>query len=182
MIGRCGTVMSAAGVAGLFLLSGCVSHQRVAPLRDAGRHTIYVLTETGLDSTAEAREARQRKQVRDWMERDLVRLLRKRGGYQAESVASRESFTPAPDRYLLHVRITQYKAGSKAARALVGYGAGAVSLDTAYELYGAEAEPLLKGRQGVGSSRDWYQCVRKVNQLTLDDVTRALRESSSAKR
>ncbi len=167
-----GLVMTTALVA----VAGCVSHQRVKPLPNAGRYTIHVLAETGADAALSDRQIRQREQVRAWMERDLVNLLRKRGRYQARAIAARDQFTPGPNAYLLHVRIDRYHAGSKFARAAVGYGAGAASLDTVYDLYGEGDTPILTGKQGVGSSRDWYQCVRKVNELTLDDITRKLRD------
>ncbi len=162
----------------VFAGAGCVSHQRERPLPDAGRHTVYVLAETGADASMPRNRVRQREQVRRQLERDMVNLLRKRGRYQASAVSSRDAFTPGPNTWLLHVRIARYHAGSKIARAAVGYGAGAASLDTVYDLYGEGAEPVLSNTQGVGSSRDWYQCVRRVNERTLDDVTRTLRELS----
>ena len=58
----------------------------------------------------------------------MVNLLRKRGGYQSRALGLNETFKPAPNTYLLSIKVLKYNPGSKAARMLVGYGAGAVSL------------------------------------------------------
>jgi len=109
------------------------------------------------------------------MEQDLLRML-KRAGYNACQVTNRREFAAGPGEYLLTVRMVRYNPGSKAARMLVCFGAGAISLDTHYELYGASPQPLLAEDHGVGSSLDWYQVVQKLNRQMVDAVSRKLAE------
>ncbi len=143
--------------------------------RESPKATIYVVTETGASPLSDV-EAKQREQVRSFLERDLVNVLSRRGRYQARVMRSRGEFTGRPGEYLLRVQIVKYHAGSKAARIVVGFGAGAASLDISYELYGEGANPILTGSDGVGSSRDWRNCARKLNERLLTAVMATLRD------
>jgi hypothetical protein len=156
---------------------GCIGPQVKAPTRaGGGGYTIAVLSDRGVTPELDPDRANQYNQVGAWMEQDLLRMLRK-AGYQARLIGSRGEFSGANGEYLLSVRIVTYRPGSKAARMVVGFGAGATSLDTHYELYGAGPQPLLAEDHGVGSSIDWYQVVQKLNQQMVDAVSRKLAET-----
>ena len=58
---------------------------------------------------------------------------------------------PGPNRFLLIVRMVNYNPGSKAARMLVGVGAGSLVLDTQHLLYSGPGQLLLQGSSSVGS-------------------------------
>lgn len=144
-----------------------------APAPTAGRAVIYVLFDRGIATGVDDRETTQRQQVGDYMERDLVRALTK-AGYAAKAIAKRAEFTAVADNYLLTVKIVRYNPGAKAARYVVGYGAGAASLDIHYELTGAKNDAVLSKDDGVGSSRDWQFCCRKLNQNMTQAIKGAL--------
>jgi len=129
----------------------------------AGKMVISILFDRGTEASMSALETSQRNQVGTWMEKDMLRVLAK-AGYQAKLIADRKEYTSGPDSYLLKVKIIRYSPGAKAARLVVGYGAGAASLDIHYELLGAREQSLLAKDDGVGSSRDWQFCCRKLNQ------------------
>lgn len=158
----------------ILLSFGCGGPRVKAPtLAGGGSYSIAVLSDRGITPELGPDRSTQYNQVGDWMEQDLLRML-KRAGYTARLVSSRSEFTAGPGDYLLKVRMVRYNPGSKAARMLVGFGAGATSLDTHYELYGASPQPLLAEDHGVGSSIDWYQVVQKLNQQMVDTVSRKL--------
>ena len=129
----------------------------------AGKVVISILFDRGIEAGTNAMETGQRNQVGTWMEKDLLRVLAK-AGYEPRLIADRKEYTPGPDAYLLKVKIVRYNPGAKAARLVVGYGAGATSLDIHYDLLGAGDKSLLAKDDGVGSSRDWQFCCRKLNQ------------------
>ncbi len=99
--------------------------------------TICILFDNGVNETLQARQAKAQMQVSDWMDDDLVRVFARyiKVGYQAKLIEKRKDFTPQLNNYLLTVKIIEYRAGSKAARMFVGYGAGGVSLKIHYELF-----------------------------------------------
>jgi len=169
-------------VAALAVSWTAVAAERTAPPASAGQTTVYVLSDrkTGTEGLAD-KQIQQRNQVFDWMETDMLTLLRKRGGYQSEVLQSRDAFKPGPGKYLLVTRIVKYNPGAKAARMFVGFGAGATSLDTHYELYGEGREPLLSTPHGVGSSREWMNCCRKLNEQMLEAINAKLGGAPAAK-
>jgi hypothetical protein len=114
----------------------------------------------------------QREQLNDFMGKDLVRILNK-AGYEASLIENRGQYTKG--NYLLKITIVKYNAGSKAARIVVGFGAGAVSLDTRFELFGPGGNLVLSDEHGVGSSLDWTSCARKLNKQTVDAVSAKLK-------
>ncbi len=158
----------------LMVSFGCGGPRIKAPtLADGGSYSIAVLSDRGITPDLGPDRTNQYNQVGEWMERDLLRMLQ-RAGYSARLVDNRSQFAAGPGEYLLQVRIVRYNPGSKAARMLVGFGAGATSLDTHYELYGASPQPLLAEDHGVGSSIDWTKVIQKLNQQMVDAVSRTL--------
>jgi hypothetical protein len=119
----------------MLLVAGCATAPR-APLTAGGeRIEIMVFSDRGNPDEMDERQYQRRIEVGQWMEGDLIDLLT-RSGYQAALIGSKEEFKARDGRYLLTVKIVKYNPGSSAARIIVGFGAGAASLDNHYELYG----------------------------------------------
>lgn len=132
---------------------------------------ICVLMDIGDDNLSQP-QIDQREQLNDWMGKDLVRMLNK-AGYKANLIEKRSQHKPGI--YLLKVTIVRYSAGSKAARIIVGFGAGAVSLDTRYELFAPSGNLILSDEHGVGSSIEWTSCARKLNKQTLNAASNKIK-------
>lgn len=132
---------------------------------------LLVLIDRGIEKSFTDNQVRNRDQVGEFMDQDLPAVLKK-SGFNARLISKRSEYQPAANTYLLTVKITNYNPGSKAARMLVGYGAGATSMDTHFELYGSDSKPLLSDNQSVGSGRDWRNVVRKINELTTKAVAK----------
>jgi len=144
--------------------------KKLAPVSAGKNLKISVLMDAGDDDLALVK-IDQREQLNDWMGRDLVTMLNK-AGYEATLIENRNQYKSGT--YLLKVTIVKYNAGSKAARIIVGYGAGSVGLDTKYELFAPEGNRILSDEHGVGSGRDWTFCARKLNTQTVDAVKNKL--------
>lgn len=146
-----------------------------ATMPDGSRIAIMLYTDRGITPEMEPDRVTQLEQLSMWMENDLLSIL-DRTGYAASRVEDPNTAT-GPGRYLLRVAIKNYSAGSKAARMLVGFGAGAAVLDTHFELFGADSQaPLIGGDPSVGSGRDWKNAARKVNEQTVDAVNGRLHQ------
>jgi hypothetical protein len=140
-----------------------------------GKISIMVFSDRGTPPGTAPDKVQQNEQLGSWMESDLLAIL-EGTGYAAGRVA--DPNTPVgPGRYLLRTRIVNYNAGSKAARMLVGMGAGAAKLDMAYELIGPNGSVYVAGAPSVGTGRDWKNAARKVNLETVDAVNARLHQS-----
>lgn len=160
--------MTTLAVAAVLATTGCAS---LSAAKGPGGETLTLAV--AFQRTAELRNVDQVQQVTDFMQPDLERLLTD-AGYGVERLADAAAFQPGPNRYLVVVRITRYNPGSKAARMMVGWGAGALVLDTDYELHAGPGAVLLAEKSSVGSGRDWPQAARKTNQQVAKAVTNRL--------
>ena len=157
----------------MLLVAGCARAPR-APLVSTGqRIEIMVFSDRGNPAEMTERQYKYRIEIGQYMERDLIKQLRK-SGYEASLINSKEEFEARSGRYLLTVKTVSYNPGSSAARILVGFGAGAASLDTKYEFYGAGPETIMAWDDGVGTSEHWSRLPRKLNANTVKRITEKL--------
>ncbi len=143
----------------LLILAACFSGL-LSTASSGAQEQINIL----LDPGSNAREYRQ---MGTRMERDLKNVLEKRGHYQAPILRTRDEFKQGKGDYLLTVKIVRYNAGSKAARIVVGFGAGTCSMDIHYELIGPQGNTLLSKDDGCASGLDWQRLARKLNENIL---------------
>ncbi|NQU43870.1 DUF4410 domain-containing protein [bacterium] len=157
----------------LLLLTGCARGPQ-APLAPSGQKIeIQVFNDRGDPDQLEPRQYQLHAEVARFMEPDLIRRLQ-RAGYDARLLNSRDEFQPAPGRYLLAMKMVRYNAGSSAARMMVGFGAGAASLDNHYEFLGSGCEPVLVWDDGAGTSEHWSRIPRKLNANAVQRITAKL--------
>ncbi len=161
-------------VAALAIFVSACASVTPAPKTSSGKDIVmFVYIDRGIEKSFTDYQVRNRHQVGEWMEKDLPRILAK-AGYSPQLIGKRSEYKPTAGAYLLTVKITSYNPGSKAARMLVGYGAGATSMQTHYELYGKGQKSILADDTGVGSSADWTAVIRKIDILTTNSVTAKL--------
>ncbi|MFT3870300.1 MAG: DUF4410 domain-containing protein [Nibricoccus sp.] len=151
---------------GLFVLPAGLS------AREKKDYKVQVVIDRGLEGKTQD-EQNQLNQVGERLEAYVIEIF-KDNGVTATMIPSRDKFDPAVAPYLLIVKMVRYNAGSKATRMVVGFGAGAASLDIHYELFGAEKDPLLTKDHGRGSSRDWTYVCRTLGKDIYKDVDAAI--------
>jgi hypothetical protein len=132
-----------------------------------------VLFDRGLEGKNQDQQ-NQLNQLGDFFEGYLLAQFN-RAGYATTKISVRDQFQAAPGKYLLTVKTVSYNPGSKAARIVVGFGAGATSLNVHFELYGEGAQPLVTKDHGRGSSRDWQFVCRALSKDLVGFVGDALR-------
>ncbi len=148
-------------VIGTLLFSGCVTSS--APQTSTGEKIkISVLSDRGDPKKMESRQWQYRNEVGAYMERDLINRLN-RTGYDANLITSRKEHTSGPGRYLVEVSIKSYNPGSSAARILVGFGAGACSLDIHYAVFGSGSKAIMEWDDGIGTAGDWRRLPVALN-------------------
>ena len=165
-------------VAALFLIFvtsfACSGGTKAVRLSSGEKITVFVISNRGNPKEMTEKQFKWRNEVGTYMEANLINIFN-RAGYMVRLINERGEFTPGPGRYLLDVTIVSYNPGSSAARMLVGYGAGAASLDNHYKFFGEEDKPLMMWDDGVGSSKGWRPCVMKLNKNTFKKVSDKLK-------
>lgn len=146
-------------------LMACASRPKAPTTPSGQRLAVMVFLDRTVPPETDPAKAQQLQQVNDFLEPDLVAVLRD-SGYEAASVTSVDSAgAGAPGRYTLRVRITDYNGGSMAARMAIGFGAGSARLATEFELLGPSGQSYITGAPQSSTGRtDWRRTVRKVDQ------------------
>jgi hypothetical protein len=154
-------------------VSACGGGPKAPTTPDGKPLTLVVLVDRGLDGKTPDQQ-NQLNQLGDFQQTNLIAAL-KDAGYNASLINSAGEYQPSAGLYLLKVTVVKYNPGSKAARMMVGFGAGSTSLDLHYELYSTDpAAPFYSKDHGRASSVDWPKLVRTVDSEMITDITNQL--------
>jgi hypothetical protein len=161
-------------VLALLALGACGGRQSAPTLASGKRLAVLVSLDRTVAPETPPEKATQLQEVADFMEPDLLAVLRD-SGYDAAVVSG--AAQPVEGQYTLKVKITDYNGGSKAARMFVGFGAGAARLESQFELIGPNGASYTQGAPGAATGRSsWQRVVRKVNQEIVAAVNVRLRQ------
>ena len=140
--------------AALLLMGGsAVSATAAGPALD-------ILIEEGHSAELDAKQYQQRVELKDYMAKTLP-VKMQRHGIEARIIAAKSDYAGG-GRQLLVVHYDRYNPGKTAARIIVGFGAGAASLDVTHALYDGD-KPVMTWTDGCGTSEHWQRLVNKIN-------------------
>ena len=160
----------------LLFTAGCAAQIHAPKQTDGNPITIDYYCDTSITQEVSAENAVQIKEVSDFMERHFDGYATK-SGYQVDILTDKSAYVPQQGHFLLVVKVKKYNPGSKTLRIVVGFGAGAASMDTHYELYAGSNTPILSKDDGVGSSNpNWIVIPAKLNEKMLVEVTKAIKD------
>jgi len=136
-----------------------------------GKTMINILFDSGITDKLSASQVKAQSQIGDFMKEDMVRIFERyeKNGYAAKLIDKEGDYKAGANNQLLKVKITNYNAGSKAARIMVGYGAGGVKLAIHYDLI-ADGKVITSKDDDVYSGRDWRNAARKLNENTAKAI------------
>lgn len=159
----------------IFFLLGCISGcgQKKADPNPSVIRDITVLTLDGDVSGLTADQARELGNTVSWMDRDIIKNLNK-AGFRAVLIKSIHDHKAEMGKLLI-AEVERFNAGNRAARTLVGFGAGAASLDLRYKLLDEKGGTLAEWRDGVGSSKGATYCAETLNKRAVDKVISTLK-------
>ncbi len=140
-----------------------------ADIKPQGGIKLAVLTLDGDLPGQTADQARELDMVMQWMDRDIVKIMTN-AGFQPSLIKDMRNYRPEMGK-LLVIDVERFNAGNRAARAFVGYGAGAASLDLGYKLLDENGALLSEWHDGVGSSRGGTYCAQTLNRRALEKVS-----------
>ncbi|MDR1759559.1 MAG: DUF4410 domain-containing protein [Fibrobacter sp.] len=113
----------------------------------------------------------QRQSIENYYKENLLESF-KNAGYEAVLIDNLNEASN-PDIWVIEVKITNYNPGSKAARMLVGFGAGAAVLDT-YVRVGKSGDWKWMKDYSYGTSGNWQKTIVKSNKVLLKDLETSL--------
>lgn len=155
------------------LIAVCCGPSIRAPKLGGGRKVLLqVYVDRGLEGKTPDQQ-NQHNQLGEYMELNL-REMAADFGYETQQIASPDAFTPGDATYLLSIKVVNYNPGSKAARLLVGFGAGSASLDTHYDLIATDHQAIFSKDHGRASSKDWRNICRRLNKDMLIAISEKL--------
>lgn len=160
----------------LLFTAGCAAKISAPKQTDGTPVTLHLYCDTSITEVVSAENAAQIEEVTSFMQQHFYGYATK-SGYKVDILNDKSSFTPGQGHYLLAVKVKKYNPGNKALRIVVGFGAGAASMDTHYELFEDGTTPLLSHDDGVGSSNpNWIVIPAKLNEKMLIQVTKKIKE------
>jgi hypothetical protein len=148
------------------LNSGCGKKQ--ISLNPGKGQDMTVLTLDGNLTSLNADQQRELDIVMRWMDRDIIQSLN-RSGFNATLIKDRNNYKKGMGKLLI-IDVDAFNPGSRAARAFVGYGAGAASLDLDYVLLNENGGELLRWKDGVGSSKGGTYCAQTLNRNGVEKI------------
>ena len=119
-----------------------------------------ILIEEGNSAELDAKQYQQRVELKTYMAKTLP-VKCSRHGIEARVIPSKGDYAGG-GRQLLVVHYDRYNPGKTAARLIVGFGAGAASLDVTHALYAGD-KPIMTWTDGCGTSEHWQRLVNKIN-------------------
>ena len=141
-------------VAALLLVGGAaVSAVAAGPALD-------ILIEEGNSAELDAKQYQQRVELKTYMAKTLP-VKCSRHGIEARVIQAKSDYAGG-GRQLLVVHYDRYNPGKTAARLIIGFGAGAASLDVTHALYDGD-KPVMTWTDGCGTSEHWQRLVNKIN-------------------
>jgi hypothetical protein len=152
------------------LSAGCGARTgRAATLPDGSKIAILVVPDRNYAPETPPDRSKQLNQLLDWMEADLVDLLRDTG--YAAAVGTNAATNAAANRYVLRVRVTEYEGVTRMARFLADAArAGSARLKVHFELIGQGGAVVASGDPSEDGALDWAKAARRVDKQTVRAV------------
>ena len=148
------------------LVGGCGGGKHVS-LQPNVQADIAVVSQRGETRDLTQDQVWELERVSKWMDTDIIKQLNK-AGFRATLLDSPQKFKNRG--HLLIISVNHFKAGNRAARAFIGYGAGGSSLDLHYQLINSQGKTLQQWDDSVGSSKGGTYCAQTLNRNALARV------------
>jgi hypothetical protein len=157
-------------IAAAIILSGC--GRKNVSLSPGIANDVTILTLNGNLSNQTQDQEVELTRVITWMDRDILKNM-KQTGYNPVLIKDIKDYKQNSSK-LLVIEVGNFNAGNRAARAFVGFGAGASSLDLNYKLIDENGDELLAWKDGVGSSKGGTYCAQTLNRNAINKITTVL--------
>lgn len=151
------------------LIFGCGGPK--PPVMQDGKQTaIFVLSDRGITSGMKEDESKDRNEMGQFMEENLIKTL-KHEGYNATLIQNRNQYVPGSANYLVIVRINDLRLVGGAARYWGGLMAGTTVLKNHYEVSGSSGKLSLSYDDEDSTTRDWTKSAEELNERLVNKIS-----------
>jgi hypothetical protein len=138
---------------------GCAGKAPV--MQDGKQVALFVLSDRGIKAGMKEEEVKDRNEMGQGMEEDMVRWM-KREGYNGTLIQTRNQYVEGPSNYLVMVRINDLRLVGRAARQWTGMVAGPTTLKNHYEVSGTSNKVTLSYDDEESTFRDWMAAPQEM--------------------
>ena len=166
-------VASAALIAAVII--GCAPKAPV--LQDGKQVSIFVLSDRGIKTGMKEDERKDRDEMGQFMEEDLVDSLRHEG-YNATRIHTRGQYVKGSANYLIVVKINDLRLVGRGARGFAGFTVGPTILKNHYEVSGTGKKLTLSYDDEDSTTQDWTNSPRELNGHLINKINGKLNPGS----
>jgi len=150
---------------------GCAAKAPV--MQDGKQVAIFVLSNRGIKADTKEDERKDRNEMGQFIEEDLVNSL-KHDGYNTTQIQNQNQYVKGSTNYLATVRINDLRIVGRAARSFAGFTAGPTILKNHYEISGASGKIALSYDDEDSTIHDWTNSPRELNQRFMTKINEKL--------
>ena len=150
---------------------GCAAKAPV--MQDGKQVAIFVLSDRGIKANTKEDERKDRNEMGQFIEEDLVNTL-KHEGYNATLIQKRSQYIKGATNYIVSVRINDLRLVGRAARGFGGFTAGPTILKNHFEVSGASGKVALSYDDEDATTQDWTSSARTLNERLAQKINEKL--------
>jgi len=143
------------------IMSGCAKKPPV--MQDGKQVAVFILSDRGITPGMKEDERKDRNEMGQGMEEDMVRWFTQQG-YNATMIQNSGQYVQGPANYLVTVKIKELKLVGRSARTWLGIAAGPTILKNHYEVSGSSNKLALSYDDEESTLRDW---IAAPNEMTV---------------
>lgn len=152
-------------------IAGCAAKAPV--MLDGKQVGIFVLSDRGIKDGMKEEERKDRDEMGQFMEEDLIEAL-KHEGYNATLIKSHDQYIAGSANYLIIVRIINLRLVGRASRIWVGAMAGPTILENHYEVSGQSGKVAMSYDDDDITSYDWKRSPHELNGRLVNKINEKL--------
>jgi hypothetical protein len=151
------------------LIFGCGGPPKPPVMLDGKQVAVFVLSDRGIKSSMNEDERKDRNEMGQFMEENLVETL-KHEGYNATLIQNRNQYVPGPVNYLVTFRINDLRLVGRGARTWTGMMAGPTILKSHYEVSGSSGKLSMSYDDEDTTTGDWTKSPRELNERLVKKI------------
>jgi hypothetical protein len=151
------------------LIFGCGAPPKPPVMLDDKQVAVFVLSDRGIKSDMNEDERKDRNEMGQFMEENLVETL-KHEGYNATLIQNQNQYVPGPVNYLIAFRINNLRLVGKGSRLWVGMMSGPTILECHFDVSGSSGKLSMSYDDEHTTMFDWTISPRELNERLVKKI------------
>jgi len=150
-----------------FVMMGCAAKAPV--MQDGKQVAIFVLADRGIKDSQKEDERKDRNEMGQFMEEDLISTL-KHYGYNATLIQNNSQYVQGSSNYLVSYKINEIRLVGRGARSWGGFMAGPTILKAHFEVSGTSGKLSLSYDDEDSTTQDWTKSPKELNERLINKI------------